>query len=513
MVVLLRNRLSRSILFIIIPLVLSTYIHLWNPIGFPSLYYDEGIYMRRAMNMLETHSPQEDPYFYDHPYFGQIFLASMFWMTGYPSSLHPYVNSMQSIKILYLFPRILMGVLAIIDTLLVYKISERRYSRNVAFIASTLFAVMPATSLLMQVLLDGIQLPLFLSSVFFADRVNINGWKTNNRRFVITLVSGILLGLAIFTKIPVFAMVLLVGFLVFTNNKNSFKMVGIWLIPIILIPMIWPVYANSIGHFNDWLKGIYYQTHRGAQTFLVSLTLFFKADPVLFIVGTSGLVFAAIRRDYFLLLWAIPFLITLYFIGWVLPYHFMPLFPVFCIAGARLLLETLNRIRFKSIAKISLFTIIAGILIFGIIKTFLLITPNVNSIYFKGALFLIQYLEDNNISFRKNNLTVISDAFYLWIPQHVFHLPGTYKTFFDSTLSRTRSTLLIVDPGFIKVMQEHNKQGNLLYGIYDSNNTKKLAMFQEGQHNQNISIYLYEPRVSNSHDPRNMLTVGREREK
>ena len=419
-------------------------------------------------------------------------------MAGYPSSLHLSANSIQSIKTLYLFPRILMGVLAIIDTLLVYKISERRYGRNVAFIASTLFAVMPATSLLMRILLDGIQLPLFLSSLFFADRVNINDLN-NNRRFVITLVSSILLGLAIFTKIPIFTMVLPVGLLVFTNNKNSFKVVGIWLIPIILIPMIWPVYANSIGHFNDWLKGIYYQTHRGAQTFLVSLTVFFKADPVLFIVGISGLAFAATRRDYFLLLWAIPFLMVLYFIGWVLPYHFIPLFPVFCIAGARLFLETSNRIRFNNIAKISLFAIIAGILIFGITKTFLLITPNVNSFYFEGALFLIQYLEYNNVSFKKNNLNIISDAFYLWIPQHIFHLPGTYKTFFDSTVSRTQLSLLIVDPGFINVMQQHNEQGNLLHAIYDSNNTKKIAMFRESQYNQNMSIYLYESRASNSH--------------
>lgn len=107
---------------------------------------------------------------------------------------------------------------------------------------------------------------------------------------------------------------------------------------------------------------------------------------------------------------------TLYFIGWVLPYHFIPLFPVFCIAGARLFLETLNRIRSNNTAKISLLAIIAGILIFGMIKTFLLITPNVNSFYFEGALFLMKYLEGNNISLKKNNLTIISDAFYLWIP-------------------------------------------------------------------------------------------------
>ncbi|MDP9287441.1 MAG: hypothetical protein M3P08_04505 [Thermoproteota archaeon] len=312
--------------------------------------------------------------------------------------------------------------------------------------------------------------------------------KNNNRRFVITLLSGVFLGLAIFTKIPVFTMVLLVGFLVFTNNKNSFKVLGIWLIPVILVPMIWPVYAISIGHLNDWLKGVYYQTHRGAQTFFSSLNLFFKADPVFFIVGIAG--FAAIRRDYFLLLWAIPFLMALYFVGWVLIYHFIPLLPVLCIAGARLLLEIPNRIRYKSIARISLAVIVAGIT-----TTFLLITSNANSFYFEGALFLTQYLEDNNVSLKKNNLTIISDAFYLWIPQHVFHLPGTYKTFFDSTLSRTQMSLLIVDAGFMEVMHEHNKQGMLLHTIYDTNNTKKIAVFGENQYNQNISIYLYKPKA------------------
>jgi 4-amino-4-deoxy-L-arabinose transferase-like glycosyltransferase len=37
-----------------------------------------------------------------------------------------------------------MGILAIVDTFLVYKIAERRYNRNVAVIASVLFAVMPS---------------------------------------------------------------------------------------------------------------------------------------------------------------------------------------------------------------------------------------------------------------------------------------------------------------------------------------------------------------------------------
>jgi 4-amino-4-deoxy-L-arabinose transferase-like glycosyltransferase len=456
------------------------------------LYFDEGIYMRRALNILETHSPQEDPYFYDHPYFGQIFLAGIFWMTEYPSSLHPSVNSIQSIEKLYSFPRILIGVLAIVDTLLVYQISERRYNRNVGFIASVLFAVMPITWLLRWVLLDSIQLPFFLSSIFFADYAN----DLKNKRFVIILFSGILLGLAIFTKIPVFTTVPLVGFVVFINNKRSFKVVGIWLIPVILIPMIWPAYAISTGHFNAWLNGVFYQTHR-EKIFFASLNLFMKDDPVLFILGAAGLVIAGVRRDYFILLWAVPFLTFFYVTGWVLVYHLIPLLPAFCIAAAILFVEILHRFRFKRIPKISLTTVVAGILVFGIVTTSLLIMRDVNGNYFKGTSFVSQYLENNYVSFKKNNLTIISDAFYLWIPQHVFHLPANYKTFFDSTLSRTQLSLLIVDPGFVKVMQEHNKQGNLLHSIYDSNNTRRIAMFGESQYNQNISIYLYEPKASN----------------
>ena len=146
-----------SSLFILV-LVLTAYTHLWNPIGFPRPYYDEGIYMRRAMHVLETGSPQEDRTFYDHPYFGQLLLAGIFWLIGYPSSIKPSISDSHSIEALYIFPRILIGLLAVVDTLLIFKISERRYNRNVAFIASILFAVTPISWLLRWILLDSIQL-------------------------------------------------------------------------------------------------------------------------------------------------------------------------------------------------------------------------------------------------------------------------------------------------------------------------------------------------------------------
>ena len=61
-----------------------------------------------------------------------------------------------------------MGLLAVLDTFLVYKISDRLYDRKVAFVASIFFAVMPMTWMLRRIYLDSILLPFLLSSIFFA---------------------------------------------------------------------------------------------------------------------------------------------------------------------------------------------------------------------------------------------------------------------------------------------------------------------------------------------------------
>jgi hypothetical protein len=107
--------------------------HLWNPIGFPYFHGDEGHYMRRAIHTLEGLGPQEQrnttwtfeqPY--DHPYFGQLFLAGALGAIGYPDSLNPRIGDIYSIEMLHLAPRLLMGALAVVDTFLIYKIAERR---------------------------------------------------------------------------------------------------------------------------------------------------------------------------------------------------------------------------------------------------------------------------------------------------------------------------------------------------------------------------------------------------
>jgi asparagine N-glycosylation enzyme membrane subunit Stt3 len=83
---------------------------------------------------------------YDHPYFGFLFLGVLLKIIGYPNILSPFANGIANahlIEMLYFFPRLLMGILGVVDTLLIFEIAERYYNRNVALIASILFAVMP----------------------------------------------------------------------------------------------------------------------------------------------------------------------------------------------------------------------------------------------------------------------------------------------------------------------------------------------------------------------------------
>src|SRR5215217_199145 len=232
-----KNVFDRSVILLSIPLILSAFTHLWNPIGFPDIFYDEGIYMQRSMRMLEGLGPQEPSHRYDHPYFGQIFLAGALGIVGYPDSLSPSNaggsddDVLHSIETLYLFPRVLMGLLAIADTFLIYKITERRYhNRNVALVAAILFAVMPYGWLFRRIFLETIQVPFLLTSILLAVYVKDSKIEKNNnnntlryKTIPMILLSGAFLGLSIFTKIPVFTMIPLVGFLIYTNSSSSHK--------------------------------------------------------------------------------------------------------------------------------------------------------------------------------------------------------------------------------------------------------------------------------------------------
>jgi 4-amino-4-deoxy-L-arabinose transferase-like glycosyltransferase len=458
--------------------------------------------MRRAMHVLNNQGPHEESTFYDHPYFGQLFLAGIFRIIGYPHLLITVagVDLEHIIEMLYFVPRILMGALAVIDTFLVYKISEYCYNRKIALISSVLFAVMPSTYMVRWILLDNIELTLLLLSILFAIYAGKPKKDRNNINKIISaiLLSGIFMGLAIFTKVPAFTMIPVVIFIVYRQNHNghAIMLLRLWFIPVILIPLIWPAYSISIGTLNFFAEGVLWQTHRESQPLFNSIYIFFKSDPILLIVGIAGLFFATMKKKFLPSLWVFPLIIFLYFIGYVSSYHLIPLLPAFCIAAAILIEWLSNKISKAEIQKILFpFIITSGICIIGLISTAILITTNVNSAYFKAAAFIVQYLENINQRSLYTNyerVSVIGDAFYLWIPQYIFQLDHDYKIYYDKTPYKTERVLLIVDPGLIKAMSRNDIAAKQIQKIYDAPNKIILATFQENENKDNkISIYEY----------------------
>jgi Dolichyl-phosphate-mannose-protein mannosyltransferase len=432
--------------------------------------------MRKALHLLNGSGPQEAPedplsyhaHPYTHPYFGQLFLAGTLGMIGYPDSLHPSTD-IKSIETLYTIPRVLIGLLAVVDTFLLYKISQRLYNRNVALIASVLFAVMPLTWILRRIWLEPIQLPFLLTSILLAlylkDSIN-----NNRKNIVLILLSGISLGTAIFTKIPVFTLIPLVGFLIYTNSNNNnntnsrrrlrLRNLGLWFIPVVLIPFIWPAYSLAIGQFDQWLDGVFWQAgERGENNGAFrSVNTLMNMDPLLIALTFAGLVYAAIKREFIIFLWIIPFMIFLFVIGHVSYWHLIPLFPAFCIVAAKVLVDLSSKITNKNIQKIAPYAIISGIGLFGLISITMLITMNMTSFHYEVEAFLAQHIRDMNYT-TDNKITMLASNYWLWLPMYVYdeNHDNDYKNFYAKGQITTDKILFVGGENFVRSMVRDNR--------------------------------------------------------
>lgn len=489
-----RQAYSVSMLLVLIPLALSAYTHLWNPVGFPNLFYDEGVYIRRAMHVMEGLGPQE-AYYYDHPFFGQIFLGGMLTIIGYPESLNPSPD-MQSIESLYQVPRILMGILAVIDTFLIYKISERMYNRNIALFASILFAVMPVAWFTRMILLDSILLPFLLFSIFLAVyATKSKSEKNNNNNNILIVLSGVFLGIAIFTKIPAFTMIPLVAFLIYRNNNRSLKALGIWFVPVILIPLIWPAQSILAGAFTSWTNDVLWQINRENAglpwiVFLLAIT-----DPFIFAAGFGGLAYSFVRRDYFILLWILPFMAFLGVLGYTNFFYWIPILPALCIGAAKLLFDIIEKSK-KITQKTLTVAILSSIVVFGLTSTTLLIVTDVTSAQIESAAYVAGYLDQTEDG-AAGNPTVVSNPIYSWIFKYVFdkdHIFSDYRDmlYFPVDTAKSR-VLLIADPRFTLDIGNENNQ--LLHELYS--NTSTIATFKGKVTNFDLGLYPYTSMVEN----------------
>lgn len=500
---------SSKHLLILIPLILSSFTHLWNPAQFPSFHVDEGVYIRRALHTLHglgPHDPdsrfdhpQSSTSAYDHPFFGQIFLAAIFKIVDFPQILKVGSDTI-SMEKLFATPRLIMGAIAVVDTFLIYKIAERRFNLTIAIFASILFAVMPSTWFVRRVVLDSIMLPFMLTSILLALEARVRLKHLN----AVLFLSGVSLGLAIFTKIPSITMIPLIFFLIFQGtdrkaipSKGGFKTAALFLLPVVMIPLIWPAYAFLAGDLNQWLEGIFWQaTQRQSEdkTLFAVVNSFLKSDPVLLILGTVGVAYLAIRREFIGIFWTVPYFVLLYLVGWVNHFHLVVIIPIWCISIAKIIYDLPFIIRIKTKGILIATAIIASIACFGIISTSMLISTDLSYIQIKTASYISNAIVsnvgslaegENNIgtSFDTNSsrdkITVISGPVYSWIYKYVFDNQYAFSHIRDTEPIKTEKIILVVDPVYKRTISksetENQTQISRLSSIY--NNSDVAAIF------------------------------------
>lgn len=277
-------------------------------------------------------------------------------------------------------------------------------------------------------------MPLLLSSILFAIYIrrpknnNVQQWpRININKNLLVLLSGIFLGLAIYTKIPAFTMIPVVGYLVVSNsNSNRKKTLALWLIPVILIPLLWPAYAFSIGEIDLWLKSIMFQQGRASAGTGTNLSAafkdLFKIDPTTIILGCASLGFVGLRRDIWLLLWIIPLLLFSFYLGWVHYFHLIAIFPAFCISIGVTIDYMLNKM--KNMTKKTAIIAASVLVLFGFVSTVTLITLNTNSVHYYAQASVIKEISQRNNS--ENNetsgVTLVGHRMYYWIPRYIFDL-------------------------------------------------------------------------------------------
>jgi len=258
-------------------------------------------------------------------------------------------------------------------------------------------------------------------------------------------------------------MIPLVAYIVMTNSGNKkFKNLGLWLIPVILIPMIWPAHAYSIGDFDTWIEDVLHQTQRESKPLINSLATFLQNDPITFSLGMAGILYAAIRRDFFILLFSIPFLLFLYWLDFVSSFHVVPLFPVFAIATARLIVDLSNMIPISKIRNAIPYVAVSVIAIVGLISIFSLITIDSNSVIIKTHAVLIQHLQQRN-----DSVTMIGNPLYVWMPRHVFDLSYQDRSYYSTRPLDTPYFIVIDDSGYKKIIKEKSKRGTFHENLFN----------------------------------------------
>ncbi len=485
---------------IILIISITSFTHLFNPTGFPNIHVDEGTYMYRAMHLLTLGNLEWNNSFYDHPYFGPIFLACVLYIINYPFIITPDLQNYLSAESAYMVPRLIMGTLGIIDTILLYGITKIYYNRDVAIISSVLFSIMPLTWAIRRIYLESILYPFVLGAILIVVYLKSSKKLTLRMENFLIFVSGVMLGLSIFTKAPMMAMMPLLMFYIYLY-KRKISQIILFLVPVILIPLFWPIDALYKGEFDQWKIGVLSQLERQNGSSLNAFYDIYSIDPILLVMSLFGTVFALIRRDYFLIIWIVPFLIVFgFFISYVNWFHLIPIFGFFCISSG-VIMEWL--IKHSSKIRIIPILLITMVIVIGFYSTLVLISTDVSSFQYQTMAYINSLLSEDvespipysaksissdsitpdktNQNFTSSNPTahylennnklvnyqtiIVSSPIYSWIYKFVYNYNNTFYSYTENKeIKEENKVILILDRYFrdylVNNLESRNKSWN-----------------------------------------------------
>jgi hypothetical protein len=255
------------------------------------------------------------------------------------------------------------------------------------------------------------------------------------------------------------------------------------------------------------------------------------------LLGITGIVIAGLKKDFLPLLGSLPFFIFLYLINYVSLFHFIPIFPILCIAASIFIVETsrkarwmLTAIKSRLIDKteessayrmdmkiednkltkrkighyILPFFLILIIGAVGLVNTVKGITSHVTTTYLKILTFVSKILNENfEYPVHDDRVVVIASPRYLWVPDKIFDIDQhTYLSYFSyrnlRDLDKTDRFLVIVDNSFMRSMQKNDSKGEILQFLYNSSTI--IGKFEE-------DADLSELRVNNDRDLSKVIEV------
>jgi hypothetical protein len=279
----------------------------------------------------------------------------------------------------------------------------------------------------------------------------------------------------------------------------------VWFLPVILIPLIWPVNAFLLEEFDKWWEGFLWQaTERPERPLSLALDTLLQIDGPLIIIGVIGILYISIKnKDFILILWILPLIAFLQVLGYVSYWYFIPILPAFCIGSAKLIVELCERVRALRPQRILVFSASAIIVIIGLLSTVSLLILDVNSAYFKAVSLVLGYIitfstSANNDSY---DVTLVGSRWvpsFSWILDYVYSTNTDYRQFQNEIFPLNSDKLiLIVDRDLLRYLEsEHADTGQLEKILGDTHVIAIIERYLIPEESKTISSLLKYPNRS-----------------